>query len=323
MKNTSVAVLAAACAVLLPGASEAQQVSLLAGGISSRSDWPDSYAWSFSYRDQWSFAPHFSTTVAYLNQGHFPGHHRDGVTAEAWGQLDFLRDHLTFAIGAGPFRYYDTVSAAGGGTRYSDFHGWAWIYSADLTWQPRQTGWFAELRADRTSPAKSIETTSITLGGGYRFVQDLRSTTEAGDGSSNDNEATVFYGKTVVNSLNSQESAAKAVEFRRRFYDRLRASAAFINEGDPQLIRRSGLVAEGWLEPSFSGDRFSVGVGAGVYAAIDKYRATPGRHLSGIVTLTLSARLVDHLDARFNWHRIVTNYDRDTDVVLGGLGFRF
>jgi len=39
--------------------------------------------------------------------------------------------------------------------------------------------------------------------------------------------------------------------------------------------------------------------------------------------LTMSFRLFDHLDARFNWHRIVTDYDRDADIVLYGLGYRF
>jgi hypothetical protein len=45
--------------------------------------------------------------------------------------------------------------------------------------------------------------------------------------------------------------------------------------------------------------------------------------VSGVVSLTMSYQLVEHVAARFNWHRIVTDYNRDTDIVLFGLGIRF
>jgi hypothetical protein len=303
-----------------PPDNRMSEISLLAGPITSRSDWPTSYAWSFSYRHVWQ--DHLSTTVSYLNQGHFPGHHRDGVAAEAWAQSRLFNDQLTLAVGAGPFNYYDTTEASHGGT-YSDAHGWAWAYSAAATWQPLKKRWFAELRFDSTSPAKSIETQSITAGLGYRLTPDQQGATAGEDSASHQKEATAFYGKTVVNSFNSQEAVAKSLEIRYGFGDYLRASAAYVNEGNPQLIRRDGVILEGWLEPGFFGDRYSVGIGAGAYSAIDKYQQAPGRHLSGVVSLTMSFRIVEHLDARFNWHRIVTNYDRDTDIVLYGLGYRW
>jgi hypothetical protein len=64
-------------------------------------------------------------------------------------------------------------------------------------------------------------------------------------------------------------------------------------------------------------------VGFGGYSAIDKYRHAPGRHVSDVVSLTMSFQLVDHVAARFNWHRIVTDYNRDSDIVLFALGIRF
>ena len=45
--------------------------------------------------------------------------------------------------------------------------------------------------------------------------------------------------------------------------------------------------------------------------------------VSGIVTLTASYRFHPHWDLRTSWYRIVTSYDRDTDVLLGGVGYRF
>jgi hypothetical protein len=308
-------------AVAAPCAQAQDELSLMAGSISSEHGWPRSYAWSFSYRNAW--AEHFSTTVSYLNDGHFPAHHRDGITGEVWAQTDLLDGHLTLLAGGGPFYYYDTTAAAHS-TGYADDHGWAWLYSLGATVQAGKRGGFLELRIDRTAPAKSIATTSVSLGLGYRLPSDFRARerSEASD-QLDPNEATAFYGKTVVNSFHSEASRAAAAEFRRDLWREVRVSVAFVNEGDARLIRRSGGVFEGWLEPSFFAGRYSVGIGFGGYAAIDKYRPTPGRRVSDIVSLTMSYRLIDHLDARFNWHRIVTDYSRDTDIVLFGLGYRF
>ena len=89
------------------------------------------------------------------HDGHFPGHHRDGVTAEAWLPLH-LSQRLTLSAGTGPFYYYDTTTAdnrAG----YADVHDWAWLYSLDLIYQPwDKFGLFFDLRLDHTAPARSI-----------------------------------------------------------------------------------------------------------------------------------------------------------------------
>jgi hypothetical protein len=54
-----------------------------------------------------------------------------------------------------------------------------------------------------------------------------------------------------------------------------------------------------------------------------------------VVSATLSARFLNlipglratvigqQLDLRFTWHRILTDYNRDTDILLFGLGGRF
>jgi len=48
-----------------------------------------------------------------------------------------------------------------------------------------------------------------------------------------------------------------------------------------------------------------------------------GDNLAGIVTLTGSYRIHRHWDVRTSWNRIVTDYNRDTDIILGGVGYRF
>jgi hypothetical protein len=299
------------------------EISYFGESVSSVNQWPRSYAWGISYRK--IIAPYFATSLAYLNDGHFPGHHRDGVTAEAWLPVNMYAGHLTISAGAGPFYYYDTV-AARNSERYADDHGWALIYSLDAIWQffGDRTGPFIEMRLDHTAPAKDIETTSIGLGFGYRGFSDSHNLANpnAAEGFA-DSELVAYYGKTVVNSFSSQTSRAEEIEYRTKIWQELRGSVGFLNEGNAQLIRRNGVTAELWAEPSFDSGRLSIGAGFGGYAAIDKYRAEPGRHISGIVSATVSCRILKNLDLRFLWHRIVTNYSRDTDVVLGGLGYRF
>jgi hypothetical protein len=299
------------------------EISYFGESVSSLNQWPRSSAWAISYRKV--ISQYFAASLAYLNDGHFPGHHRDGVTGEAWLPINLFSQHVTISVGGGPFYYYDTVAAINS-NNYADNHGWAWITSVDATWQFRgdRTGPFLEMRLDHTAPAKSIETTSIGLGLGYRGFSDIHDTANpnAADGFAA-NELAAYYYKTVVNSFSSQTAPAEEFEYRRQIWNELRGSVGFLNEGDAQLIRRNGFLAEVWAEPSFNAGLWSIGVGFGGYSAIDKYRAEPGRHVSDVVSATVSVRPLKNFDVRFLWHRIVTDYSRDTDVVLWGLGYRF
>jgi hypothetical protein len=94
--------------------------------------------------------PYFAASLGYLNDAHFPGHHRDGVTAEAWLPIVPLSNRLTLSVGGGPFYYYDTVFARNSGG-YADAHAWAWLASLDATIQPWKSGWWSHLflRANR------------------------------------------------------------------------------------------------------------------------------------------------------------------------------
>ncbi len=75
-------------------------------------------------------------------------------------------------------------------------------------------------------------------------------------------------------------------------------------------------------------DRLVLGIGFGPYLAIDRYRTPlPGEardsKFSWIFTATAAYRFSPRWDARLSWNRINTNYNRDTDVILLGAGYRF
>jgi hypothetical protein len=308
------------------GGDAPDEISYFGERVYSLRQWPPDSGYGVSYRR--IFSPYFAASLAYLNDAHFPGHHRDGVAAEAWLPLIPLTDRFTLSVGGGPFYYYDTVFAHNNGG-YADAHGWAWLASVDATIQPWRSGalrhLFFEGRIDYTSPSRSIETTSFGIGIGYRGLSDSHDPSLDQQKVFPPNEIVASYWKTVTNSFNSgaHTARAEAIDYRFHVWRELRMSVGFLNEGDTQLIRRNGVTTEGWLEPSFNAGLWSVGAGFGFYTAIDKYRQAPGRHVSDVASLTLSLRPISNFDIRLLWHRIVTDYNRDADILLWGLGYRF
>jgi len=308
------------------GGPVSDEISYFGERVYSLRRWPPDSGYGIAYRK--IFAPHFAASLAYLNDAHFPGHHRDGVTAEAWLPITPFSNRFTLSVGGGPFYYYDTVFARNNGG-YADAHGLTWLASVDASFQPWKSGpWshlFFEGRIDYTSPSKSIETTSFGIGIGYRGLSDIHDTNPGSAEGFAENEIVASYWKTVTNSFGSSSHTARAeaIDYRRQIWKELRASVGFLNEGDTQLVRRNGVTAEGWLEPSFNSGRWSIGAGFGFYTAIDKHRPAPGRHVSDVVSLTMSLRPIKNFDVRLVWHRIVTDYNRDADILLWGLGYRF
>ncbi|HEY6008074.1 MAG TPA: hypothetical protein VIU40_07090, partial [Geobacteraceae bacterium] len=142
------------------------------------------------------------------------------------------------------------------------------------------------------------------------------------------NEVTLFAGRTIVNSFTSEHSFAAGFEYRRGLLRYLDATVGWLYEGNNQLLRRHGLTTQLWAVREFFHDRLAIGVGGGGYFALDHYSDTDfskgeSRVLSAILTFSGSYRLDTSWLLRTSWNRILTNYDRDTDVILAGVGYRF
>jgi hypothetical protein len=306
--------------------STPDEISIFGMLVSSKSEWPSVTATGVSYRRY--FSPDFAVSLEYLNDGHFPGHQRDGIATEGWLPVNFFHDHLTLSAGVGLFGYFDTVPR-GDAEGYADKHAWAALLSLDAIYAFRadRAGLFVELRLDHTAPfdrSASIQTTSIGLGLGYRVVPDAHLADGHPEAAGFDpHEVALYYWKTVVNSLVIERAAAEEIEYRTQLWDELRASVALLKEGQTQLVHRDGVLFQGWLEPSFAAGLWSVGAGLGAYLAVDKDRVPPGGHVSGVISATASVRPLRNFDIRCIWHRIVTNYNRDADAFLWGLGYRF
>jgi hypothetical protein len=299
------------------------------GGVMRDSDTQErSYSWQLDYRE--GLGEHFAYSIAYLNEGHVPEHHRDGHTLQLWTRSNLLARRLSLGAGVGPFYYFDTVAAKAGAT-FANSHGWGGIFSLGATWYT-ENRWLFQLRTNFVQTAGSIDTFSTLLGVGYQFEAPPTPgpvpTSTPQQGKTTGNELTLFFGQTIVNSFAADESYATSIEYRRGIWRHMDWTAAWLYEGDSRLARRNGLTTQLWAVKEFLDDRLALGIGGGAYLNIDEYRheqqqATRTHTLSGIVTLTASYRFADPWSIRTSWHRIVTNYDRDADVILGGIGYRF
>ncbi len=287
------------------------------------------YAWQIQYME--GLGEHFAYSLAYLNQGHFISHHRDGHAANLWLRANLLDRHLSLGIGGGGLFYYDTFHPANGGPS-QDLHGWATMASVAATWYT-ESRWFAQLQGYWVRGGQSFNTLSALAGIGYQLDPppakgpDVKGTTL--HKRTTDNELTAFGGQTIVNISGPGHSQAVALEYRRGIWRFIEWTVRGLYEGRSTLIDRYGLTSQLWLAKPFLHDRIALGAGYGGYLAVDQRRSGPGQErntnsfIAGVASMSGSLRLSEHWQIRATWDRIITNYDRDSDIFLGGIGYRF
>jgi len=306
--------------------ARASEIYGLGGAVRSSSPTDLSYSWQLEYRQD--LLKHLAAGVSYLNEGHFKGHHRDGYTAQFWTRAELLDYRLTVAGGVGPYFFLDTTSASSPGG-FTDDHGWKAMMSAAATWH-MENNLLLELRSNWVKGPSGFDSVSALAGIGYHFEPNLEPLDAKAARSERKlpNEITLLMGRTIVNSFDSQQSIAAAVEYRRYLSRHIDWTVSGLYEGDNRLVRRDGVMTQLWVTQDLLDDALSVGAGAGAYFNLSRYHNAfqgPGadRFLSGILALTGSYRLTPHWAVRATWNRVVTSYERDTDVILGGVGYRF
>jgi hypothetical protein len=310
-------------ACLAPLAARSQD--LTAGAGVTRGEASDHAAGlSLSYSHY--VARYLSASFSYVNEGHFPGHHRDGFAPQLWLNSDaILSRRFSLAAGIGPYYYFDTVPADSG-AGFEDRSGWGVLYSLAATWHSASSPWLYQLRFNRVLVKDGMDSSTVLAAIGYRLDPDDRASASTGAPRAAvdpRNELTLLGGRSIVNSLDSQQAWAKGIEYRRAFGPLLHGSIALLDEGDSQLTRRRGVAAQAWLEPSFYDETVTLGAGLGPYLAVDDHRPEREPVLSGLVSLTASYRLGAAWVARASFSRVISGYHRDTDLVLLGLGYRF
>ncbi|MDB6167951.1 MAG: hypothetical protein JWM88_815 [Verrucomicrobia bacterium] len=294
-------------------------------------DTGSSYTFEADYRQ--NFTRYAAGSVSYINEGHVVGHHRDGTAFELMARLPLFKDRFALTAGIGAYYYYDTVPVANGDTL--NLHGTSPIYTVSAT-AYLSNRWYLRAMANRISPSHDIQTTTVSAGLGFWFGRDLKPTKgKLGDNLDvyhyvTDPEFTLFVGQSIVNTLFSETARAYGAEYRQGLAPHIDGTASFIYEGDPEIIRRNGLALQVWAVNTFHNERVSVGVGLGPYIYIDRKNprttntlGNSSAALAPLVSFTVATRLTEHWVVRLVFNRVTTNYNRDADVLLLGLGYRW
>jgi hypothetical protein len=134
-----------------------------------------------------------------------------------------------------------------------------------------------------------------------------------------------------VNSFPSFKAYAAAAEYRQGLMPHLDGTASFIYEGDPKIERRSGVAFQLWPVNTFFDENTSVGIGVGPYVFIDRNHPVNSGTMINVglkdpaavtplVSLTIARQLSNYWIVRVVWDRVVSDYNRDSDIFMVGLG---
>jgi len=298
-----------------------QDAYILGGLISSHEDHSSSYSWQISYME--GVGDHFGWSFSWLNEGHLPDHHRDGPTFQLWARTNILNQSLSLAAGAGPYLAFDTQHKLDGS--YRNEKDWGGVFSLATTWDTKSR-WLLQTRVNIVWMNTNFDTTSLLFGVGYRLDPEPSAGTQTTESlqtwSTKNNEITGFLGRCIVNGPHDN-SFAIGFEYRRGVAHYLEWTVGYLDEGDNTAIERKGITSQLWPKRSFFNDRLTLGVGFGAYLAVDKFRNPDDAFIAGLITLTGSYHLCRKFLIRISCSRTITDYNRDTDIILAGLGYRF
>src|ERR1019366_1961577 len=270
--------------------AHAQELSYLIGGGSLPDLRSASFSWEIDYRQH--LYRDLSASVSWINEGHIIGHHRDGTAAQLWLEFPMDKGRITLSAGAGGDYYFDTQPVPGGDS--ADIHGSAPVVSLAATAYLGDR-WFARFLFNRINPSGDFRSNTAMLGIGYWFGQDKRPTPHELGAATEDkgyitgNEFTVFWGASVVNASLSGQGQAYAAEYRRGLAQHLEGTISYIYEGDPRLVRRSGIAVQIWPVNTFYDKGVTVGLGVGVYVYADKRHPGAAHQLSTGITYNTPA----------------------------------
>jgi hypothetical protein len=309
--------------VLLASPVFAGEISFLGGYGWTDKPIERTFAWQLQYME--GLGENVAYSLSYLNQGHFIAHHRDGNAANLWYRTNLLDKQLSLGVGVGGLFYYDTKQADSEGPA-RDIHGWGTMVNVAATWYTKSR-LFYQFQGYWIRGGTSFDSLSALAGIGYQLDAppskgpDVKGTHQSE--RTTDNELTLFGGETIVNIPGDGHSTTVALEYRRGLFRYIEWTAGALYEGKSALIDRYGLTTQLWLAKTYLDDHLALGIGVGPYFAIDRRIDANQVRYPIIFSTTGSYRVNQNWLIRATWDRIITSYDRDTDIFLGGIGYRF
>jgi hypothetical protein len=313
--------LMAAFALAAAGAATAQEVTAYGGALRVRE--ADEMTFSVGASYSHPVSDHFALSLSYLNEGHPLAHHRDGVATQLWVRTGYNKPGWTFGAGAGQYYYFDTTDLhSPSGRRYTNDHGWATIVSLQATYHYPDSRWYNQVQINRITPDSKDATTALMLGVGYQFNGVKGDKLHLVDATT-DESISLMGGRGIRNSLRSEGSTIAALEYRRAVGRYVDWTVTAIDEGNAPQSKRNGVATQLWLIRSLS-QKVELGMGAGWYFNAKVPDGNQARsHKAGLVSVATRYHLDKHVVGTVNFGRVVTDYHRDADLLLVGIGYSF
>lgn len=306
--------------LLACGAASAQDVSLLAGGLNNNKVHERSFGAELGFAQRMNEIT--SVSAEYLNEGHPSKHHRDGLSGQFWLHTPVPERGASFGVGFGPYYYFDTTTGLGAASDYRNLHGWGTLSSLSAKWHLEKRT-YVEMRFNHTKTHGEGDSNSLLIGLGYELKnvpdRERKKTERAGD-----RLLMVQGGQAIVNSFESERAAAFGIEYRDTVTQNMEWSVTALNEGRVGLVQRRGAAAQLWLLRPFT-ERTVLELGGGGYLMRDRINrdsaVEPSKtHLVPIATIGMRYRMSPDWRAQLSWSRVITDYHRDSDVLLIGVG---
>ncbi len=266
---------------------------------------------------------YLALSLGYLNEGHPHNHHRDGVSGQLWLRSHINEHGLSWGVGVGQYYFFDTSKPGSGGEPYINDHGWAPIYSVQATWH-HPNRWYTQVQLNRVIPTGAKDpTTSLLAGLGYRFDSIRGDKLHLDGGNSTDDTVTVLAGQSIVNSLESERSKAASIEYRRSVGHYVDWTVTGLREGTSAGTHRAGVATQLWLIRSLNRE-VELGMGVGPYLALEVHDVPGTRsHKAGLVSMAGRYHFSKRVVGTLSLNRVVTDYHRDADLLLVGLGYSY
>lgn len=307
--------------LLASAALQAQDLSMQGGALRVSGTNENSFAVGVNYAQP--VGDYLALSLGYLNEGHPHNHHRDGVSGQVWLRSHISEQGLSWGVGVGQYYFFDTSRPSSGGEPYINDHGWAPIYSIQATWH-HPNRWYTQVQINRVIPTGAKDpTTSLLVGAGYRFDSVRGDKLHLDGGKSSDDTVTVLAGQSIVNSLESERSRASSVEYRRSIGAYVDWTVSWLNEGTTAVTRRNGVATQLWLIRSLNRE-VELGMGVGPYLAYEVHEVPGTRsHKAGLVSMASRYHFTKHVVGTLSLNRVVTDYHRDADLLLVGVGYSY
>ncbi|HEY1226985.1 MAG TPA: hypothetical protein VGF26_06650, partial [Ramlibacter sp.] len=283
-----------------------------------------SFAVNLSYTQRVS--SYFAASLEYTNEGHPPLHHRDGLSPQLWLHTLVPARGWSFAVGAGPYYYFDTTTGNGSLADYRNEHGWGTMANFSAKYHLGDKRTYAEVRLSKIHGRKDHDSSLVMVGLGYE-LRNLPTVIKEENADSGENMVMVLAGRSIVNSFKSEKATGYGVEYRHTVNPNVEWSLTAMNEGRIGVAQRKGVAAQLWLLRPFT-EHTVLELGMGGYVMRDQIdrdnvREEPKTHFAPIASIGMRWRVTPMMRAQLSWSRVITDYHRDSDVFLLGVGWLY